>query len=263
MKKEKFSKLLVFLTAFILIILSVQIVSANSHTVDFIKDFIQQTKEAIEQIFEPIFSALLGVDNTDEFLFAKVLALFLIYAIVSMSLRKSDIFSGQRSIVIIISGIVSILAIRFIKEDSFFKGLLLPYGALGGAILIFLPLMIYFIFVHTSVPGTFGRRAAWVAYGIVFGTLWGMRQADIGNANQVYFGGMIFVIIVFLFDPAIHRYFNTLGLERSTGRLRTRELRIARTELADLEEARRRGIITDAEYRNERSAIKERIRSLS
>jgi len=62
------------------------------------------------------------------------------------------------------------------KRDRYNQGqFLIPYGALGGAIAVFLPLLIIFVFLHTLDIGGFGRRAGWFIYFIIFVLLWGFK----------------------------------------------------------------------------------------
>ena len=117
-----------------------------------------------------------------------------------MTLRKVDLFSSNAVILWIVVLSVSILSVRYLPADNaFFQGMLLPYTVLGAAIIIFLPMLVYFLFVNTAVPGDFGRRFAWFLYGVVFLVLWGMRSSDIGATNWIYGLGLAFVLLNFIF----------------------------------------------------------------
>src|SRR3989344_3541391 len=70
---------------------SMSLVSAQYPYID---DFMRQTGEAAASIFGPIF----GHDVADEFLFAKILLFFLIFAIVSTALKNIDMFNERGSI---------------------------------------------------------------------------------------------------------------------------------------------------------------------
>jgi len=234
MKREKSNKLFVFLTAFILIILSTQIIVAQTQQepVKFLKDFIADTMEAVESIFKPIFAVLIGVSETNDFLFQKVLILFLLFAVIYISLSRTDIFEDRKSIIFIIAAIVSILSMRFVKENDFFLGVLLPYGALGGAIIIFLPILIYGIFVYKVVPGTFARRAAWIIYGVIFLMLWYNRSNSISElANRIYLIATILIMLVALFDSTVKRFFGAAEQFRWQQRLDDRTIANLQAEL--------------------------------
>ena len=238
MKKEK-SVALVLVLSFFTILLFVQLTIAQ---VPFLDDFIKKMGDSFGSIFAPIF----GVDSFDQFLFAKILLFFLLYAIIFMSLRKIDLFAENKSVAVIVSIIVSIFAVRFIKENQFINAILLPYGALGITLSIFLPLLIYFYFVHSSGIGPFGRRVAWILYGLVFLFLWGSRPyADLGTANWIYLLGTGFVIVSFLFDSSIHRYFGLAGLVkwkegREDARIARLQSEYEEIEGVDSPQARRR-----------------------
>ena len=200
--------------------------------------FIEQIGSNIGQILAPI----IGPAETGEFLFAKILLFFLLFAIIFVALNNIDIFSSNRVVHVTLTLIVSIFAVRYIKEGNFINAILLPYSALGVAISIFLPLLIYFYFVHFSGIGPFGRRIAWIIYAITFLVLWGSRTYDpigagptLGTANWIYFIGIGFLIVNILFDRSIHRYLGLSGLER--WRERSEDARVARLQ-AEHEEIR-------------------------
>jgi len=233
MKREYANKfvlpvLATFLISILVIILSVNLVSAQYPQLDYL---IEQIGQAFASIFGPIF----GVDVFDEFLFAKVLLFFLLFAIIFMSLRNIDIFAGNTAINAIVSIIVSIFAVRFIKENEFITGILLPYGALGIAIATFLPLLIYFYFVHFSGIGPFGRRTAWFIYGVIFLVLWLTRPyADLGVANWIYLLGIGFILINLLFDRSIHNYLGLAGLARWRERAEDARIAALQSEYEDI-----------------------------
>mgnify|MGYP004001850959 FL=1 len=174
--------------------------------------------------YGPLFAALFGVSELDEFLFARILVFLLIFSVVHMSLTKSSVFGSNKIIYFVITSIVSILSVRYMGDNEFINGILLPYGVLGAAIVVFLPLLIYFLFVHNSVPGQFGRKAAWTIYGIIFIVMWGFRTADdIGlDVDIIYLLGMGFVLLNFIFDSPIHEYFGSKSF-KSALRLRHSE----------------------------------------
>ena len=190
-----------------------------------IGNFIEQVGNSIGEILAPI----IGSYDSSEFLFAKILLFFLLFAIIFVALSKIDLFAGNRAVHVTITLIVSILSVRYIKEGEFINAILLPYSALGIAISLFLPLLIYFYFVHFSGIGPFGRRTAWFIYGIVFLVLWGSRPyEDLGAANWVYLIGIGFILINLLFDKSIHQYLGLAGLAR--WRERAEDARISRLQ---------------------------------
>jgi len=166
--------------------------------------------------YGPFFAALLGTSSFDEFLFAKILAFFLLFAIIWMVLQKIDLFGNNRPILFTIAAIVSILSIRFMGENQFLIGVLLPYGVLGAAILVFLPLLIYWTFIQTSIPGGMFRRLAWIIYFLFFLIMTIMRWEEISDPIKwVYTAGMVFVLLNILFDRTIHSYMGKLDWARA------------------------------------------------
>lgn len=195
MKKENVFIIILFT------ILSVQLIIAQNLVID-------RTIQGLVESFESIFRPILGPFSTGEFLFAKILLFFLLFAIIFMVLKRISLFEDNLAVHSIVSLIVSILAVRYIKENELVNAILLPYGSLGVAISIFLPLLIYFFFLHSSEMGGFGRRAGWLIYGIVFLVLWGSRPYDsLGVANWIYLIGIGFVLISLIFDKSVHQYF--------------------------------------------------------
>jgi len=210
MKKEKFGFLLL-INVIILIsitLVSAQNVSAKNYNID---RFIDQMTDSFASIFAPIF----GIGVSDQFLFAKILLFFLLFSVVFMVLKSIEIFEDNIVVQVVISVIFGILSVRFLKESELMTAILLPSGVMGVSITIFLPFIAYFTFLHKTKMGTFGRRAGWFIYGVVFLVLWGsLKYSVLGFTNWIYLLGLGFIIISFLFDRSIHSYFGLAGLER-------------------------------------------------
>lgn len=212
-----------------------------------------------KEFFGPVFAALFGQYSTDEFLFAKILLFFLLLLIIYFILQKSKIFKRKKGITFLVSLIVSLLALRYLPENDLINGILLPYGVLGVALITFLPFLIYSFFVHQSVPGGFGRRAAWALYGIVFLVLLGFRWGDISPISEwIYLSGVILVIVAFLFDKSIHGYFASYELGRFRRGVNVREIAHLQAEYSNLSDTG-----ADTDYIKERKAqIEERLEEL-
>lgn len=172
----------------------------------------------IQQIFGPFIEPLVGASQFDQYFFARVLLLILTYTIVLSVLKKTEIFKKSPFVNVIISAVVSILGTRYISESALINGILMPYGALAIAISVAVPFLIYFFFVNFSISSGAGRRLAWALFAVVFFGLWMMRVDAIGDANIIYWIGIIATVIVFIFDRNIHVYFELWqlrGLERT------------------------------------------------
>jgi hypothetical protein len=154
-------------------------------------------------------SAEFGIYN--QYFFAKIILLFLIYIVVYTAIKttifKSYVEEGKaKPVLYIIAASVSILSIRFLPNE-YIAAILLPYSALAVGITVSLPLMIFFFFLHNSGMGTFGRETGWVIFGAAFIALWSSMYDQLGSANWIYWLGLAFVIVCFIFDRRIHNYF--------------------------------------------------------
>lgn len=169
-----------------------------------------QVIQWVQDFAAPFFEILIGDYSSSEFFFAKSLLLILIFVIVFAILKKSGFLGLERKsgIIFTIAAVVSILAIRFLPDNSLINGILLPYSTLGIAITTFLPLLIYFFFIHESVPGHAGRRMGWALYAIIFIALWNSQDVNLSDtSNWIYITGIGLVILFFIFDSKFHEYF--------------------------------------------------------
>jgi hypothetical protein len=179
-----------------------------------------------------------------------------------MVLKNVEIFKRNKPTRIIVAMIVSILAVRYLKETDFTRALLLPYGALGGAITIFLPLMIYFWFVHSSMDTRFVRMSAWVIYGILFLFLWGSQDPANTTSNWIYVPALIFVLVNLIFDKSLHEYFRMGELEYSRKMGKNLRRIDIKKKMGDVGEAWKRGDIEKSEYTDAMKDLKERYKKL-
>jgi len=214
--------------------------------------------------YGPLFGALFGSNTLNDFLFAKILMFFLIFSVVYIALGKIDLFANKRLILVVVTTVVSILSVRYLKEDTFIEGLMLPYGGMGAAIVVFLPLLIYFMFVHNSVAGSFGRRAAWLIYAAFFTALWWSRQGNIsGTAHTAYLVGIIFIGVAFAFDQSIHSYFKYADFAKARSVSGKRQIRHLKKELWELDDLFAKKLVTLSEYNKRVDEISRTIRTLS
>tara|TARA_Y100000310_G_C20627208_1_gene786609 strand:+ start:902 stop:1657 length:756 start_codon:yes stop_codon:yes gene_type:complete len=181
-------------------------VSARTSSDYVVEEILQKGQE----IFTPIFEILLGTSSYDDFFFAKILFFLLLFVVIFAILKKVELFKKTEKFNFLIAVIISLLAIRYISEEGFFAGILLPYTTLGLAIITAIPFIIYFWFVHTGMKGSFGRRMAWIFYGIIFISLWISRSSELSTElNWIYILGLIALVVTFSFDKSIHKYFGT------------------------------------------------------
>jgi hypothetical protein len=206
-----------YVLTLLVILLTVQVALAQNQILD---QAIGSLSQAIGSIFSPLFGVGFG-----EFLFAKILLFFLLFAIIFVALNNIDLFEENRPVHVIVTTITSIFAVRYLRPGEFINAILLPYTALGASLASFLPLLIFFYFVHKSGMGPFGRRAAWFTYGLFFIMLWGTREYDsLGTANWVYIIALIFILASLIFDKSIHRYFSEVDYEKAKSYVYDREI---------------------------------------
>ncbi len=256
-KKEK----LIIPVVSIFSLLVIKLISAYSSSSRYIDDFVFW----MEDTFGVFFSWILGYPYFDEYLFARILLFILVLVITFSVLTKSQIFGKERKgLSFVVAAIVSILAIRFIPSNEFFNSILLPYTAFGIALTVFIPFLIYFFFVHQSVPGSFGRRAAWVLFGIVFVVLFISRDTQsLGDSVWIYYIGIGFIILSLIFDRSIHKYFalsDFRNIERASAKTRQR---LYLRELKDIETDLEKGIIDQADYNSEKKELKRKYKQSS
>ena len=219
--------------------------------------------EVIVILIRFIGDTILSIESFDEFLFAKLLLFLLILIITFTVISKNTIFEGtenkpNKPIQWIISSAVSILAIRYLP-DNFIQVILLQYGTLAVGLTVFLPLMIYFFFIHQSGIGPFGRRAGWVVFAASFFALWSFRYEDIGSANWIYWIAIGFVIISFLYDKAIHEYFGLSSIRQVRTERRVERRAEAQRKLEELEDNRK--YFTDREYETQKNRYEKIIKN--
>ena len=194
MKKEKVTILI------IIIALIIPLVSAQFN----LREGTEQLLKQIQDFSEPLLKFLLGVDSYDEFFFTKVLLFILLIVVIFSVLKNIEIFRHYLGAQWILSIIISLLAVRYLISINIINAILLPYGALGIAITILLPLVIFFYFVHNSIRHSRMRMLSWILYGLFFIGLWWQRSVDIGNFGWIYGAGIIGVLIAIIFDKQIH-----------------------------------------------------------
>lgn len=169
---------------------------------------VQDLVWTVQETFRPILEALIGGYSSSEFLFAKLLLLILLFVICKYSLENVPKLSEQPGVIKVISGAVSLLAIRYLQDNDLINGVLLPYGVLGIALTAILPFIIYFFFVEKSIKHTSGRRLAWAFYLVIFGVLWNARVTELSPiGNQIYLWTFVAGVVALIFDKGIQWYF--------------------------------------------------------
>ena len=228
--------MIIFILSLVLT-LSINLISAQNSLFNQIdlKTGMQKIIDQAVGFFTPVFEVVIGDYSGSEFFFAKVLFLLLLLVVIYIILDKVPIFEGYRGVVMIVSLIVSILSVRFMSENDFIVGLLLPYTTLGIAITTIVPFLIFAYGIHvTGLPGI-GRKMAWAFFGIIFIILWIYKSDQINPiGNQIYFWTIILIGGMLICDRRVHAYFrghNIKDWERQQGEAEINTLQMRLNEL--------------------------------
>jgi len=255
-------KEIVFVILGVLIIAGlIGVVSAADAAADFEKIF-----EEFRGVIQVFFEKILGMSSDSNMFFQRCLILLVVYGIVYTVLNRMELFASSPFLSFFVSFAIAILGVRWLDE-GLIQNILLPYAALGGSIAIFLPFLIYFMFVHTSVRGVFGRRSAWILFGLIFVAIYITRGASgemgglASSYSYLYIFGFFAVIACFAFDPLIHQYFELGKTGKMISNFHKKEMREALVELRRLNQHRRNGIISEADFRTERRRLEHLIKT--
>lgn len=215
-------------------------------------------------ILSPFFEKVIGDYNTSEFFFSKILLMILLIIICKKIIDKTPFGENNEKISLIISIIVSILAIRFINENNFFEAIFIQYGTLGIAITTIIPLVIFFYFVHITSIGSFGRRIFWIVYLITLLSLWITKSPTLPKtANMIYALVIIATIVCVFFDKTIHSYLGLSDFKKFEKQSNKKRIREAKEELEKLEEHFQHRRMSFGEYKQEKKALEDYIKELS
>lgn len=208
--------------------------------VDGFRTLLWGLRDVIGEIIVVFTNILWDIDTFDQFLVAKILLLIIIYLVVYYVLGNSKLLGDARTnktIYVIVAASIAILSIRFMP-DEFMNLILIQYTTFGAALTTFIPLVIFFLFLHKSDMGYFARRAGFVLYLLIFLVMWSYQGDLLGAANWIYFGAMVFIIISLIFDSSIHKWFGLSDYRNAMKELKLKKrVRLAK-EIKDLEDAR-------------------------
>jgi hypothetical protein len=220
-----------FLTPYSLLLALIPFASAG--LVDGLETLGDGIGQAIVVIFEFITDLILDINQIDEYLFAKIIFLVLIYLVVYTTTKKSQFFGTDENIVRIIAAAISILAVRFIP-DNLIEVVFLQYSALGVGIGTAIPFIIMLFFLHQSNIGPLPRKIGWIFYGISYVAIFSYSYTNLeGIADYIYWAGIIGIIIAFFFDKQIHAAFGDVNLKSANREFEVRRLTRFRNELRD------------------------------
>jgi len=228
---------------------------------------VERALDTIIEFMAPFFEKIIGEYSGSEFFFLKVLILFLLIFIIGKILESLPLFDewkNNKKVIWIISIIISILAVRFIKETELFTAIFIQYGALGASITAILPMVIFFYFIHNTKVGTFGRKIFWIIYASVVIGLWISKQSEISEvANWAYIITLIAIVLCIFFDKSIHSYFGLSDLKVFMKRENKEAIRRARRRIVELREDMEKRVIEHKDYLREVREEERKIRELS
>ncbi|MCK4553298.1 hypothetical protein KAT80_03780 [Candidatus Pacearchaeota archaeon] len=255
---------ILFLTLILSLLLS-PLISANSFDFENAQYQITRVIDSILGILSPLLETIIGDYNTSEFFFHKILLLILLIIISKNILDKTPIGEDNKKVSLMISVIISILAIRFINENNFFGAIFIQYGTLGIAITSILPMIIFFYFVHTARIGTYGRKLFWALYGIILGAIWISKSSEIPSIANWIYGLTFLAAIVFIYlDKTIHSYLGLSGFRKFEKNINKKQIRKLKKDLQEIQEDWAYGRFNSRkEYKDEKKQIEDQIKELS
>lgn len=220
---------------------------------------------------EPIAKYILGATEATstytagELLFAKVLFLLIVLAIIYFALEQIDAISNNTWILWIISVAASILAVRYLG-NALVPTIILPYSVLGVAISAGLPFVIYSIVVTKGLSGPgykTVRRIAWILFGVVFLVLWATRADDLQEGAWIYLLTALGALIMIILDGTLQRFLVQIRIEKS-GKTSAEEAIIdLRAKKVRLNQLLAEGVITEAEKRKRDKLYTKQIAALT
>lgn len=234
---------------------------ASAGPVEGVDQLLTGLGDVVALILQFISGLIFNTTYVDEIIFAKLLLLAIILIVVYTVIKKVPTLGDNTATRWIVAVGVAILSVRYIPED-FIRAILLQYSTLGVALTIFIPLIIFFFFIHESGLGYAGRRFGWLIFIISFMMLWAFSD-NLGDANWIYWIGIIFAIFALVFDTRIHRYFHLADFRKRDSRIKEREKYHLEDELDKWGEWLRKEIIKPEKYDEESKRIRKRIKELS
>ena len=213
-----------------------------------------------------------GGASTEIFL-VKLLVFILLYAIISVAVRRFPAFEENGAVSTVISIVVALIAVRYLTTENLINFIWLPYGVLGIFLSAILPFIIAFFFIE-SFDSTIIRKVGWSAFTVIFGALAYLRFEDLvvgpaawQNLAWVYAIIGILSLLLIVFDSKVR----TMMVIGSIGRVEDRHKRVqvanVSREIKELTEtlatapdaAARRAV--RAEIRSRKRTIREILKS--
>ena len=168
-----------------------------------------QISQGVSDFFTFVFGIFFGAVASAELLFIKFLVFILLFVIIKFTLNRLPPFQREPGISIIISVVISLIAVRYLTSDALVNLIWLPYGALGIALSSIFPLIIFFYFIE-SIDSDAMRKIGWVMFGVIYFALAILRWDSFAvggewwqNLAWFYFIVGIISFFVLVFDKQI------------------------------------------------------------
>ena len=204
------------LGGFLITVFLISLVAAAEGASD-ISTSINEFIDGFTKSVQPLASQILGTTpEGSEYLFAKVLFLIIILAIVWTALGKIDFFASKNWALWLVSLAVSILATRWLTTEEIINTIILPYSTLGIAISAGLPFVLWFVIINAGMAGKppIIRRIAWIFFAVIFIGLYLTRKEELTGARWIYPVTAIGALIIAAMDGTISRLFAKMKLEK-------------------------------------------------
>lgn len=218
-------KLGVFVLVFFAVALSFVSAQSTGSTgpIDGIANFFSSFYDNVIQRFAVF---LLGdtVAGKPDLFFIKILIFLLLAFLVHYAANQFEPTRGSRAIVV--SMIVSAISVRMLTAE-WVEAIVLPYSALGIAVTVIIPLVLFFFFVEKGLAGQPAlRKISWVFAAVIFFSLYFSRYdtpfvtwpswrgpgqtPDLDsnfffNPGHIYLYGALASLALLLYDKTIQR----------------------------------------------------------
>jgi len=136
----------------------------------------------------------------------RVLIFLLIFIFIHTAMNRIPQFKKSKPTTLIISLVISILAVVYIRDDSITRFILTPYKTLGLLLFTILPFFLILLFTHRSKMISPLRKTVWILFGIIYVYIW-VQNYDLLTTTENYISIIttIVIAIMILGDKEIHK----------------------------------------------------------
>ena len=251
-----------YLIMALFIALNLSVVSAET-----IPEAIKEFGDGVWEVLETPVNFILGTSSVGSgsvMFFPKLLFLILVFTIVWVVLEQIDFFNDNSWVMFIISGVVSIISVRYILEFELIRAMILPYTALGVFFVCFLPFIVVFYFIEKIIPTRTMRKIGWIFTAVIFTGLWFVNLDKMGSIAYIYLWTAVACIVFLFLDKTIQRFFQKARMENIKEYHKSKEITDLIDEKMKLDEkVKNAGANPNtAPYKNLYNALKKRAKRL-